>query len=72
MAAGGLMLKSFYAQPVCGVSRAALMTGSYPIRIGEPDNLKRLHTVPHPRELTMAEVPKSDSWGDVRNRRDVV
>ena len=56
MAAGGLMLTSFYAQPVCGVSRAALMTGSYPIRVGEPGNIKRLHTVPHPRELTMAKV----------------
>ena len=40
MAAGGLMLNGFYAQPVCGVSRAALMTGSYPIRVGEPGNLK--------------------------------
>jgi hypothetical protein len=30
MAAEGARLTSFYAQPVCGVSRAALMTGSYP------------------------------------------
>ena len=56
MAAEGLRLTSFYAQPVCGVSRAALMTGSYPIRVGEPGNVKRLHTVPHPDEITMAEV----------------
>jgi arylsulfatase len=56
MAAEGLRLTSFYAQPVCGVSRAALLTGSYPIRVAEPDNIKRLHTVPHPREITMAEV----------------
>jgi arylsulfatase len=56
MAREGLRLTSFYAQPVCGVSRAALMTGSYPIRIGEPGNVKRLHTVPHPREVTMAEM----------------
>lgn len=62
MAAGGMMLTSFYAQPVCGVSRAALMTGSYPIRVGEPGNLKRLHTVPHPDELTMAEVLKSAGY----------
>lgn len=48
MAAEGLRLTNFYAQPVCGVSRAALMTGSYPIRVREPGNLKRLHTVPHP------------------------
>ncbi len=62
MAAGGLMLNSFYAQPVCGVSRAALMTGSYPIRVGEPGNLKHLHTVPHTQELTMAEVLKSAGY----------
>ena len=62
MAAGGLMVNSFYAQPVCGVSRAALMTGSYPIRVGEPGNLKRLHTVPHPQELTMAEVLKAAGY----------
>ncbi len=55
MAKEGLKLTSFYAQPVCGVSRAALMTGSYPIRVGEPGNVKRLHTVPHPKEVTMAE-----------------
>jgi len=56
MAAEGTRLTSFYAQPVCGVSRAALMTGSYPIRIAEPRNVKQLHTVPHPQEITMAEV----------------
>ncbi len=55
MAKEGLKLTSFYAQPVCGVSRAALMTGSYPIRVAEPGNMKRLHTVPHPKEVTMAE-----------------
>lgn len=62
MATEGLMLNGFYAQPVCGVSRAALMTGSYPIRVGEPGNVKRLHTVPHPQELTMAEVLKSAGY----------
>ena len=59
MASEGLRLTSFYAQPVCGVSRAALMTGSYPIRIAEPGNKKMLHTIPHPKEITMAEVLKS-------------
>lgn len=62
MAAEGLRLTSFYAQPVCGVSRAALMTGSYPIRVGEPRNVKQLHTVPHPEEVTMAEVLKSAGY----------
>ena len=56
LAEEGLRLTSFYAQPVCGVSRAALMTGCYPIRLAEPGNIKRLHTVPHPDEITMAEV----------------
>ncbi len=62
MAMEGVRLTSFYAQPVCGVSRAALMTGSYPIRIGEPGNQKRLHTVPHPNETTMAEVLKQAGY----------
>jgi non-lysosomal glucosylceramidase len=62
MAAEGVRLTSFYAQPVCGVSRAALMTGSYPIRIAEPGNQKRLHTVPHPKETTMAEVLKKAGY----------
>lgn len=56
MASEGLKLTSFYAQPVCGVSRAALMTGCYPIRVGEPGNLKNLHTILHPEERTIAEV----------------
>lgn len=62
MAAEGVRLTSFYAQPVCGVSRAALMTGSYPIRIAEPGNVKRLHTVPHPKEVTIAEVLKEAGY----------
>lgn len=62
MAAEGLRLTSFYAQPVCGVSRAALMTGSYPIRIGEPGNVKRLHTELHNSEVTMAEVLRSAGY----------
>lgn len=62
MAAEGLRLTSFYAQPVCGVSRAALMTGSYPIRVAEPGNMKRLHTVPHPDEMTIAESLRSAGY----------
>lgn len=62
MAVEGVKLTNFYAQPVCGVSRAALMTGSYPIRVGEPMNIKRLHTVPAPQEITIAEVLKSAGY----------
>ncbi|MCB1236931.1 MAG: sulfatase-like hydrolase/transferase, partial [Verrucomicrobiae bacterium] len=56
MAGEGLRLTSFYAQAVCGPSRAALMTGCYPIRVAEPGNQKNQHTVVHPKEITMAEV----------------
>ena len=56
MAAEGIRLTSFYAQNVCGPSRAALLTGCYPIRVGEPGNTKGAHTILHPEETTIAEV----------------
>jgi arylsulfatase A-like enzyme len=62
MAAEGLRLSSFYAQPICGPSRAALMTGCYPIRIGEVANGKNGHTLPHPKEVTMAEMLRDSGY----------
>jgi arylsulfatase A-like enzyme len=56
MAAEGLKLTSFYAQPICGPSRAALMTGCYPLRIGEVKNGKNGHTLPHTKEVFIAEM----------------
>lgn len=56
MAAEGIKLTSFYAQPVCAVSRAALLTGSHFMRVAEPGNVKRGHTELHPEEITLAEV----------------
>lgn len=62
MATEGMKFTSFYAQPVCGPSRAALLTGSYPIRIGEPNNIKALHTQLHPKEVTIAEMLKPKGY----------
>jgi arylsulfatase len=62
MAAEGTKFTSFYAQPVCGPSRAALLTGSYPIRVGEPKNTKGLHTKLHTNELTIAEILKTQGY----------
>ena len=62
MAKDGMKFTNFYAQPVCGPSRAALLTGSYPIRIAEPKNSKGLHTKLHPKELTIAEVLKTEGY----------
>jgi arylsulfatase A-like enzyme len=55
MAADGIRFTSFYAQPICGPSRAALLTGSYPIRVAEPDNKKNPNSILHSREVTIAE-----------------
>lgn len=58
MASEGMKFTSFYAQTVCGPSRAALMTGSYPLRNARNDN----GNAPHPKlslsEITIAEVLK--------------
>ena len=62
MAQEGTRFTRFYAQVVCGPSRAALMTGCYPIRVAEPGNRKNQHTVPHPKETTIAEVLKSAGY----------
>lgn len=62
MASEGIRLTSFYAQNVCGPSRAALLTGCYPIRLAEPGNTKGAHTILHPREQTIAEVLASKGY----------
>jgi arylsulfatase A len=60
MAAEGIRLTNFYvAQAVCSASRAALLTGTYPNRIGIQGALN--HTATHginPDEMTIAEVLK--------------
>ena len=62
MAAEGLKLESFYVQPVCGPSRTALMTGCYPLRVATKDNTVRTHPVVHSKEITIAEVLKTQGY----------
>ena len=62
MAAEGMKFTSFYAQPICGPSRAALMTGCYPLRVAERGNTKQIHPVLHADEITIAEVLKKAGY----------
>ncbi len=64
MAAEGIRFTDFYAQPVCGPSRKAILTGCYPLRTG-CSSLKERST-PHPRlnasEITIAEILKEQGY----------
>lgn len=62
MAAEGMKFTNFYAQPVCGPSRAALMTGCYPLRVAERGNVKQVHPILHSQEITVAEVLKTQGY----------
>ena len=62
MAADGMKFTNFYAQPVCGPSRAALMTGCYPMRVAERGNVKQVHPILHSNEITIAEILKSKGY----------
>ena len=62
MAEEGMKFTSFYAQPVCGPSRAALMTGCYPLRVAERGNIKNVHPILHSDEITIAEILKTKGY----------
>ncbi len=62
MAQQGMKFTSFYAQPICGPSRAALMTGCYPLRVAERGNTKQVHPILHEDEITIAEVLKTKGY----------
>lgn len=59
LAREGRRFTSFYAQTVCGPSRAALMTGCYPLRVAKLGNKVEIHPRLDNREVTIAEVLKS-------------
>jgi len=63
LAREGARLTDFYAQPFCGPSRAALMTGTYPARNSLAFNhIPRARTGIHPNEITVAEVLKARNY----------
>jgi arylsulfatase A-like enzyme len=64
MAAGGLRLTDFYqASPVCSPSRAAMMTGCYPPRVGINKVLFPGEAIGlHPDEVTIAKMLKGAGY----------
>ncbi|MFQ5732864.1 MAG: sulfatase [Planctomycetaceae bacterium] len=64
MAREGMKFTSFVvARSVCSPSRAALLTGCYPLRVGVPGNFgPGSRTGLHPDEMTLAELVKQRSY----------
>ncbi len=70
MAAEGIRLTNFYAFPSCSPSRAALLTGCYPPRVGVPDVVgppgpawtQDKQYGLHPDEMTVAEILKAAGY----------
>ena len=64
MASQGMRLTNFYAQPVCGPSRKAILTGCYPLRTATSSLEER--KTPHPAlassEITIAEILKAQGY----------
>lgn len=70
MAAEGMKFTSFYAMPSCSPSRAALLTGCYPPRVGIPDVIgppgpqwtaDKQYGL-HQRETTLPEILKATGY----------
>lgn len=63
MASEGMKLTSFYAAPVCSVSRAQLLTGCYGVRISVPGVFPPASPVGlNPKEHTIAERLKEQGY----------
>jgi hypothetical protein len=58
----GVKFTDFYAQTVCGPSRAALMTGCYPLRVAKKANDVSVHPFLHRKEITIAEILKEQGY----------
>jgi arylsulfatase A len=65
-AAEGMKFTSFYATPVCSMSRACLMTGCYNARVSIPGVLFPASQIGlHPDETTLAEVAKAKGYATI-------
>ena len=62
MAREGMRFTDFYAQPKCGPSRTALLTGSYPIRVGEYGNEKNAFPYVHAEEILLPAMLQQDGY----------
>ena len=63
MASEGVKFTSFYVQPVCTPSRAALLTGCYPMRVGLPQVLGANANIGiSSSEITLAQLLKSRGY----------
>ena len=59
----GMKFTSFYATPVCSMSRACLMTGCYNARVSVPGVLfPRDNVGLNPSEVTLAEIVKQKNY----------
>lgn len=62
----GMKFTSFYATPVCSMSRACLMTGCYNARVSIPGVLFPGSQIGlHPDEITLAEVVKQKGYATI-------
>jgi arylsulfatase A len=63
LAQEGMKFTSFYATPVCSMSRACLMTGCYNTRVSVPGVLfPRSNIGLHANEITLADLAKSKGY----------
>jgi len=62
MAAEGIRFTNFYAQTVCGPSRAALMTGCYPLRLAIHKNVVEIHPHLHSKEILIPEILEEQGY----------
>ena len=66
MAREGMKFTSFYATPVCSMSRACLMTGCYNPRVSIPGVLFPRSTIGlHTNEITLAEIVKPQGYATI-------